>query len=134
VAYAPLGRGLLTGALNTKQSISGEGDYRASLYPRFSDENFDTNVKIVKQLEAMAAKKGCTAAQLAIAWVLKQGPDFIPIPGTKRIKYLEENFGALKVELSDAEEAQMRTIVAPVAGERVPDFAKYQCYVDTAEE
>lgn len=134
VAYAPLGRGLLTGALSTKQSVSGEGDYRASLYPRFSDENFDANVRIVQQLEAMATGKGCSAAQLAVAWVLKQGPDFVPIPGTKRVEYLEENWAALGVELTDAEEAQMRTIVAAVAGERVPEFAKYQCYVDTVEE
>ncbi|KAK8091329.1 hypothetical protein PG994_000834 [Apiospora phragmitis] len=69
VAYVPLGRGLLTGALTTKQSISGEGDYRASLDPRFSDENLDANVRVVRQLEAMAAQKGCSAAQLAVAWV-----------------------------------------------------------------
>jgi aryl-alcohol dehydrogenase-like predicted oxidoreductase len=134
VAYAPLGRGLLTGALDSKQSVSGEGDYRGALFPRFSDENLDTNLRVVAQLKEMAASKGCSAAQLAIAWLLKQGPHVIPIPGTKRVKYLEENFGALRVQLTDGEEKKMREIVAQVAGERVPEFAKYQCFVDTVEE
>ncbi|KAK8128818.1 hypothetical protein PG984_009926 [Apiospora sp. TS-2023a] len=134
IAYAPLGRGLLTGALSTKQSVSGEGDYRASLYPRFSEEHFEANVKIINQIESMAAEKGCTAAQLAIAWVLRQGDDFIPIPGTKRIKYLEENVGAIRVEITNAEEKRMRDTVPAVAGERVAEFAKYHCYVDTVEE
>ncbi|KAJ4413890.1 hypothetical protein N0V82_008245 [Gnomoniopsis sp. IMI 355080] len=134
VAYAPLGRGLLTGALDTKASVSGDGDYRAALFPRFSDENLAANLRVVNQLKALAATKGCTAAQLAIAWLLKQGPHVLPIPGTKRIKYLEENVGALQVQLTDEEESQMRAIVAQVAGERVPDFAKYQCFVDTVEE
>ncbi|RWA11592.1 hypothetical protein EKO27_g3493 [Xylaria grammica] len=133
VAYSPLGRGMLTGTLNSKQSISGDGDYR-SLFPRFSEENLDANVKVVNQLKAMAEKKGCTAAQLALAWVLKQGQHVIAIPGTKKIKYLEENFAALQVILADAEEAEIREIVAGVVGERTPDWTRYQCYVDTVEE
>jgi aryl-alcohol dehydrogenase-like predicted oxidoreductase len=121
----------LTGALD-KQSISGEGDWR-SVFPRFSDENFDTNIHVVNQLKALAETKGCTAAQLAIAWVLRQGPDIIPIPGTKRIKYLEENVGAIDVQLTDAEEAEIRRIVAGIAGERLPEWVSYQCFVDTVE-
>ncbi|KAF2973158.1 hypothetical protein GQX73_g453 [Xylaria multiplex] len=133
IAYAPLGRGMLTGALASKESISGDGDFR-SLFPRFSDENLDANIKVVNQLKALAEKKGCTTAQLALAWVLKQGPNVLAIPGTKKIKYLEENFAALKVILTDAEEKEIRAIVAGVAGERTPDWTRYQCYVDTAEE
>lgn len=120
VAYSPLGRGMLTGSLESRQSISGDGDYR-SLFPRFSDENLETNVKVVNQLKAMAEKKGCSAAQLALAWVLKQGEDVIPIPGTKKVKYLEENFDAIKVQLTDAEGKEIRNIVAGVAGEQTPD-------------
>ncbi|KAI0521285.1 putative aldo/keto reductase [Xylaria bambusicola] len=132
VAYAPLGRGLLTGNLESKVSISGEGDYR-NVFPRFSDENLDANLRVVAQLKAIADEKHCTTAQLAIAWVLKQGPDIIPIPGTKKIKYLEENVGALAVELTDAEERRVRDIVSQVAGKRAPDWADYQNYVDTVE-
>ncbi|KAI0414339.1 putative aldo/keto reductase [Xylaria grammica] len=133
VAYSPLGRGMLTGVLNSQQSISGDGDYR-SLFPRFSEENLDANVKVVNQLKIMAEKKGCTTAQLALAWVLKQGQHVIAIPGTKKIKYLEENFAALQVILTDAEEVEIREIAAGVAGERTPDWTRYQCYVDTVEE
>lgn len=135
VAYAPLGRGLLTGALNSKEAVSGEGDWRA-MFPRFSEENFDANVKLVDQFKALAQNKGCTPAQLSIAWLLKQGEDIIPIPGTKRIKYLEENWGALQVQLTDADEAEIRNFVetAAVGGGRVPDDAKSQCYADTKEE
>ncbi|KAH7303539.1 putative aldo/keto reductase [Stachybotrys elegans] len=133
VAYAPLGRGLLTGALDSKQSISSEGDYR-NIFPRFSDENVAANIKVVNEFKAMAVNKGCSPAQLAIAWVMKQGPDLIPIPGTKRVKYLEENVGALHIQLTHEEEAEVRRIVSGVKGERVPDWATYQCYVDTVEE
>jgi len=134
VAYSPLGRGLLTGAFSSKESISGEGDWR-SLFPRFSGENFDANVKLVNQFKTVAEKKKCTAAQLAIAWLLKQGNDIIPIPGTKRIKYLEENWGALKVELSDADEKEIRALVEnKVQGDRTIQEALAQCFADTTEE
>ncbi|KAK8080954.1 Aldo-keto yakc [Apiospora hydei] len=90
---------------------------------------------IVNQLEAVAEEKGCSAAHLAVAWVLKQRPDFIRIPATKRIEYLEKTFGVLKVELTDEEEAEeVRRIVSWVAGGRDPDFAKGQCYLDKVDE
>lgn len=135
VAYSPLGRGLLTGAFNSKESFSNEGDYRV-MFPRFSGENFEANVKIVNQFKALADKKGCTAAQLAIAWLLKQGTDVIPIPGTKRIKYLEENWASLKVQLTDADEAEVRKLVegTKIAGDRYIEAVKGQCYADTVEE
>ena len=134
VAYSPLGRGLLTGAFNSKAAFSNEGDWRAA-FPRFSGENFDANVKLVNQFTALAARKKCTAAQLAIAWLLKQGEDVNPIPGTKRIRYLEENWGALKVQLSDAEELEVRSVVEnKVAGARTIEEALAQCFADTKEE
>ncbi|KAH8162628.1 hypothetical protein CIB48_g5618 [Xylaria polymorpha] len=119
VAYSPLGRGLLTGAYTTQESLAHEGDFRSTL-PRFSGANFEANVKLVSQFKALADRKGCTPAQLAIAWLLKQGEDIIPIPGTKRIKYLEENWGSLEVQLSDGEEKEIRNFVetAEIAGSR----------------
>ncbi|KAK8054295.1 Aldo-keto reductase [Apiospora saccharicola] len=133
VAYSPLGRGLLAGKLDTPATISGDGDWRA-LFPWFSEANFAANLKLVGHLRALADGKGCTAAQLSIAWVLKQGGDVIPIPGTKRVGYLEENFGALEVELTDEEEALIREIASGVAGTRAPDFVQSQLYADTVEE
>ena len=133
VAYAPLGRGLLSGTVTSKESISKDGDWR-SLFPRFSDDNLDANVDVANQFNAVAKKKGCSAAQLSIAWVLKQGSDVFPIPGTKKVKYLEDNFAASKVRLTDEEDRRIRDIVSRVAGERVQDWAKAQCYVDTVEE
>ncbi|KAI3317948.1 putative aldo/keto reductase [Xylariaceae sp. AK1471] len=134
VAYAPLGRGLLTGAFASTDAISGEGDMRG-LFPRFSGENLHTNLKLVRQFKEMADRKRCTPAQLSLAWLLKQGVDVIPIPGTKKIKYLEENWGALRVQLTDAEEKEIRNFVenAPIAGGRGFDMAKEQSYVDTKE-
>ncbi|RYC63883.1 hypothetical protein CHU98_g2300 [Xylaria longipes] len=120
-AYAPLGRGLLTGAYTSPESVSGEGDMRGLYLPRFAGTNFEANVKLVGQFKALAASKGCTAAQLAIAWLLKQGDDIFPIPGTKKIKYLEENWGALKVQLTNEDEKIVRKFLenADIAGERV---------------
>jgi aryl-alcohol dehydrogenase-like predicted oxidoreductase len=121
--------------LNSKESFSKEGDWRSG-FPRFSGENFDANVKLANQFKALADKKGCTSAQLAIAWLLRQGTDIIPIPGTKRIKYLEENWGSLKVQLTDAEEAEVRKLVegSKVAGDRTVESALFLCYADTVEE
>ena len=136
VAYSPLGKGILTDAFVSKKSLPGEeGDMR-SAFPRFSGDNVVANAKLAAQFKSLAENKGCTAAQLAIAWLLRQGPDIIPIPGTRRIKYLEENWGALKVELTDADEAEVRKFVeaAEVAGGRTPDMVKHMCYIDTKEE
>lgn len=133
VAYSPIGRGLLTGTVSSAESIAAEGDWRG-LYPRFTGDNLAANVAVVRQFEALARRKGCTPAQLSVAWVLKQGPDVLPIPGTKKIKYLEENLAAAAVELTDAEEKQIRQIVSGVVGDRVPDFAKPNLFVTPVEE
>jgi len=98
VPFSPLGRGFLTGQIKSPEDFP-EDDMRRHL-PRFQGENFHRNIELVKQVEKIAAEKGCTPAQLALAWVLAQGDTIVPIPGTKRRKYLEENVGALEVELS----------------------------------
>ncbi len=108
VPYSPLGRGFLTGALTSPEDFA-EDDYRRSS-PRFQGENFARNLLLVEKVKALAAAKGVKPSQLALAWVLAQGDDIIPIPGTKRRKYLEENVGALEVQLSAAELAQIDAI------------------------
>jgi aryl-alcohol dehydrogenase-like predicted oxidoreductase len=120
VAYSPLGRGMLTGQI--KKNEFGEGDFRR-ISPRFQGENFRRNLELVGRVEQMAREKGCTAAQLALAWVLAQGEDIVPIPGTKRRKYLDEDLGALKVRLSLADLARISEL-APrgvAAGPRYPE-------------
>jgi aryl-alcohol dehydrogenase-like predicted oxidoreductase len=99
VAYSPLGRGFLTGQIKRFEDLAPE-DYRRNS-PRFQGENFQKNLDLVHRIEQIAREKGCTPAQLALAWVLAQGDDVVPIPGTKRRKYLEENVGALGVNLTD---------------------------------
>jgi len=118
VAYSPLGRGFLTGAITDKSQFSAK-DFR-SVNPRMTGDNFDKNLKLVKALEALAAKKGVTTAQLALAWVLAQGEDIIPIPGTRREKYLQDNIAATEITLSPAEVAALGNLVPPaeVAGTR----------------
>jgi len=100
VAYSPLGRSLLTGAVQSRAEVAGD---RRSDHPRFSDENFARNRELVKQIEALAVEKGCKPSHIALAWVLAQGEDIIPIPGTKKTSRVDENLGALKVQLSSAE-------------------------------
>ncbi|KAL9106238.1 MAG: hypothetical protein Q9227_008706 [Pyrenula ochraceoflavens] len=136
VCYSPLGRGLLTGAFTTRESVMGANDFRATHFPWFSEENLDANVKLVNQFKALAEKKGCSASQLAIAWILKQGEDMIPNPGTKKMKYLEEDWAALDVNLTDEEEAEVRKFVegAEVAGHRSMPMSKAFAYVTTKEE
>ena len=121
VAYSPLGRGFLTGQIKSFDDLA-EDDYRRHS-PRFQGENFDKNLELVSRIDEMAKEKECSPAQLALAWVMAQGEDIIPIPGTKRRKYLEENAGALEVTLS---EDDLRRIdeVAPkgvAAGTRYPE-------------
>jgi aryl-alcohol dehydrogenase-like predicted oxidoreductase len=121
VAYSPLGRGFLTGEFKRWEDIP-EDDYRKH-HPRFTGENFTKNLKLVEKIEELAAKKGCLAPQLAIAWVLAQGSDIVPIPGTKRRKYLEQNLGALEIKIS-AEELKEIEAIAPkgvAAGTRYPE-------------
>ena len=98
VAYAPLGRGLLTGGVRSVDQLEPKDNRRN--HPRFQGENLARNLELVERVQAIAAEKGCTPAQLAIAWVLAQGEDLVPIPGTKRRRYLEENLGAASVRLS----------------------------------
>lgn len=98
VAYSPLGRGFLTGAITSVADLAPDDFRRAN--PRFTGENFRKNLELVERVEQLAKKKDCTPSQLALAWLLAQGSDVIPIPGTKRVKYLEENVGALDVHVS----------------------------------
>lgn len=102
VPYSPLGRGFLTGAIKKIEDLDAS-DWRRSNYPRFQEEALQANLKLAAGLQALAAEKGITAAQLALAWVLAQGEDMVPIPGTKRVRYLEDNMGALSVKLTDAD-------------------------------
>jgi aryl-alcohol dehydrogenase-like predicted oxidoreductase len=99
VAYSPLGRGFLTGTIKDRGDLD-ESDTRRGRFPRFSDENFDRNVELVERVEEIAAEKGVEPGQLALAWVLAQGEDIVPIPGTKRVQYLEQNAAAVEVELT----------------------------------
>jgi aryl-alcohol dehydrogenase-like predicted oxidoreductase len=101
VAYSPLGRGFLTGRFRTFEDLP-EDDYRRNS-PRFQGENFQKNLDLVERAEEIARRKQCTPAQLALAWLLAQGEDIVPIPGTKQRRYLEENVGALDVELTGAD-------------------------------
>jgi aryl-alcohol dehydrogenase-like predicted oxidoreductase len=121
VAYSPLGRGFLTGQFKKFEDLP-EDDYRRHS-PRFQGENFQKNLDVLRRVEEMAREKNCTASQLALAWVLAQGSDIIPIPGTKRRKYLEENVAALGVKLSSAELRRINEVFPPdsAAGERYPE-------------
>ena len=118
VAYSPLGRGFLTGQFKSPDDFP-EGDFRKN-HPRFQGENFDRNIALVREVEAIAADKGCTTAQLALAWVLAQGDDVVPIPGTRHSRYLDDNIGALDVKLSEQDLARLDEILPPgaAAGDR----------------
>jgi aryl-alcohol dehydrogenase-like predicted oxidoreductase len=120
VPYSPLGRGFLTGTV--KKNDFGDRDFRR-MSPRFQGENFQKNLEIVQRVEEMAAEKHCTPAQLALAWVLAKGKDVVPIPGTKRRKYLDENLAALESSLTTADFERLDAIAPPgvAAGARYPD-------------
>jgi aryl-alcohol dehydrogenase-like predicted oxidoreductase len=120
VAYSPLGRGLLTGAIRSAADIAGD---RRGQHPRFMAENLTRNRALVERIEAIAREKSCTPAQLVLAWLLAQGRDIVPIPGTKRRQRLEENLGALAVRLSPADVARISAAVPPgaAAGLRYPE-------------
>jgi aryl-alcohol dehydrogenase-like predicted oxidoreductase len=113
VAYSPLGRGFLTGQFKSADDFA-EDDFRKN-HPRFQGENFQRNLDLVREVEQMAREKGCTAAQLALAWVLAQGEDIVPIPGTRHIKYLDENIDALEVKLTSADLKHLDEILPPGA-------------------
>lgn len=112
---------MLTGAYKSNKDFE-EGDFR-KISPRFNDENFPKNLQLVHGIEKIATKKGCTPGQLTLAWLLAQGDDIFPIPGTKKIKYLEENLGALDVKLTSEEEKEIRKLVegTVVHGLRYPE-------------
>ena len=121
IAYSPLGRGFLSGQIKRPEDFA-EDDFRR-YSPRFVGDNFAKNLRLLDHVETLAGKKGCTPAQLALAWLLQQGSFLVPIPGTKRRKYLEENVGALHVPLSPAECAQLDILLPPgaAAGTRYPE-------------
>jgi aryl-alcohol dehydrogenase-like predicted oxidoreductase len=116
VPYSPLGRGFLSGRF-TKPEDLDEGDFRRR-GPRFTGENLEQNIKLASKVKEIAQEKGITPAQLAIAWVLAQGDDLVPIPGTKRRNYLEDNAGAVDVELTEEDLKRIDEELPPVAGER----------------
>ena len=118
VAYSPLGRGFLTGQIKSPDDFA-EDDFR-KFHPRFQGENFEKNIALVREVEKMAQEKGCTTAQLALAWVLAQGEDVVPIPGTKHVRYLDENIDALDVKLSGEDLKRLDEILPPgaAAGQR----------------
>ena len=123
VAYSPLGRGFLTGTIRTPDDFDAD-DYRRNS-PRFQGANFDKNLALVEKVRALAAEKGCTAAQLALAWVLSRDPHLVPIPGTRRRTTLDENADAAELRLSASELAAIEAVFPPdaVAGERYPPQA-----------
>jgi aryl-alcohol dehydrogenase-like predicted oxidoreductase len=123
VPYSPLGRGFLTGAITSLDDLAA--DDRRRTYPRFQGENFAANFAIVDAIKAIADTKDVTPAQLALAWVLAQGDDIVPIPGTRKVSRLEENLAALDITLSDTELAALNS-AAPIgitSGERYPDMS-----------
>ncbi len=121
VAYSPLGRGFLTGQFKSFDDLAAD-DYRRNS-PRFQGQNFQKNLDLVQRVEEIAAGKGCKPSQLALAWVLAQGDDIVPIPGTKRRKYLEENVGALGVQLSADDLARIDEVFPrdATSGARYPE-------------
>ncbi|QSO46880.1 aldo/keto reductase [Alicyclobacillus mengziensis] len=123
VPYSPLGRGFLTGRFKSFEDLP-EDDYRRNS-PRFQGENFNRNLELVQLIEAMAREKGCSPAQLALAWLLHQGEDIVPIPGTKQVRYLEENIDALSVTFNAEDLAKIEQIAPKgvAAGERYPAAA-----------
>jgi aryl-alcohol dehydrogenase-like predicted oxidoreductase len=121
VAYSPLGRGFLTGQFMRFEDLPAD-DYRRNS-PRFQGENFEKNLELVRQVQQIAKEKGCTPSQLALAWVLAQGKDIVPIPGTKRRKYLEDNAGAVNVQLAkqDMQRLEDAFPTGAAAGDRYPE-------------
>ena len=123
VAYSPIGRGFLSGEIRSIDDLAPD-DFRRH-NPRFQGENFAKNLELVDRVREIAAEKGVTASQLALAWVLAQGPDVVPIPGTKRVSYLEENTAAAELDLTTDDLARLDE-AAPVgatAGDRYPDMS-----------
>ncbi|WP_243056899.1 aldo/keto reductase [Nocardioides sp. SR21] len=125
VPYSPLGRGILTGAITTESSLDANDSRRSAYFPRLNGEGLQANLKLVDAVRSIAEEKGCTPGQLALAWVLAQGDDIAPIPGTKRVKYLEENVGAADVQLTEADLTALTQAVPrdAVVGDRYGDMS-----------
>ncbi|MEU1624789.1 aldo/keto reductase [Streptomyces sp. NPDC020096] len=123
VAYSPLGRGMLAGAVSSREDLTQDDNRRR--WPRFSAENIEGNLDLVRAVRELAARIGCTPGQAALAWLLAQGDDIVPIPGTKRTRYLEENAAAAQLQLSPEQIGQLRQAVpvSAVAGARYPEQA-----------
>ncbi|RKH72808.1 aldo/keto reductase [Corallococcus interemptor] len=134
VPYSPLGRGFLTGQFKRFEDLP-EDDYRRHS-PRFQGENFQRNLKLVEHIDRLARQKQCTPAQLALAWVLSRGQDVVPIPGTKRRKYLDDNLGAVDVKLTEKDLADIEAIAPPgvASGERYPTAMQGFLQTDTRKE
>lgn len=130
VAYSPLACGFLTGAIRSPADLAPD-DIRHDI-PRFQGDNFAKNLDIVDRIAEMAKRKGCTSGQLALAWVLAQGEDVLPIPGTTRISALEENMAALEVRLSEEEIAEVRAVGTTVAGSRCSPMTANYAFGDSA--
>jgi aryl-alcohol dehydrogenase-like predicted oxidoreductase len=127
VAYSPLGRGFLSGRFSNPDELA-EDDFRRT-QPRFQGENLEANMRIVAKLREIAEEKDITAAQLALAWVLAQGDDIVPIPGTKRRKYLEENAAAADIELTDEDLSRINQELPEVSGDRYEEVGMAQVNV-----
>lgn len=122
VAYSPLGRGFLTGTLTSRSDLIPTD--RRHDHPRFQQDNFEKNLRLLKPIDSIAAARGCQAAQVALAWILGEGDDIVPIPGTKRREYLEQNIAAVDIELSEDEKSSLRAFFSKntAAGARYPEF------------
>ncbi|KIW88656.1 uncharacterized protein Z519_10702 [Cladophialophora bantiana CBS 173.52] len=131
VAYSPLGRGFLTGGIKSRADFE-EGDFR-SFAPRFSEENFPKNLKLVEDIKAIADEKSCTPGQLVLAFLMAQGDDIIPIPGTTRVKNFDENMGALNIKITPQDNEKIRKVIdaAEVHGARYPEAFSKALFVDT---
>ncbi|KAL1601763.1 hypothetical protein SLS60_006678 [Paraconiothyrium brasiliense] len=136
VCYSPLGRGLLTGSVSHRSDVTQGTDIRAKNFPWFNEENLDANAKLVARFKELADKNGCSCSQLALAWLLAQGDNVFPIPGTRKIKYLEENLKSLDVALTDEKVLEIREFLEhnEVQGYRSAEQAKHFAYVDTKED
>ncbi|KAI1769396.1 putative aldo-keto reductase [Hypoxylon sp. FL1150] len=135
VVATPLGRGILTTDFSKGELASDDKDVRPKRLPQFLPENRDRNMRTVAEFRALSDRKGCTVAQLALAWLLKQGDDVFPIPGTRRVKYLEQNWAALDIALSDEEEREIREFAenAKLSGGALPEAFAGHRFRDTKE-
>lgn len=131
VCYSPIGRGMLSGQYRSPDDFE-EGDFR-KISPRFSKENFPKNLQLVDRITEIASKKGCTSTQLTLAWIMAQGDDFFPIPGTTNMTRLEENLGAGKIKLTEEEKKDIREACekAEIVGARYPEAMSAALFADT---